>query len=605
VGDLAPGDHKAAIKFRVPNAEPLTVQISAQVFPVRFPDQPYMVFDVNNVVNYLCARQPKRNQWVWAPEKAEAYLSDMQTHGVRGQTMIGTNAPSSHYWYDRVKLRETGEVLPEAIKKEPLRFRNRLDLPALDFSEWEWMIEQLIRHGQTELKWPMGGCQHFMSRHSRLTQLVYGRTLPDGDLRDMAVKEWYFRELSRWLRDRGVPRLLVSIDDEIPSEKLAWWTQHAYRSLQMNLEPGVTQSAKTLASDTLINIVAPFMKYWIVGTLHKATIDLRRQQGIIRPEHWVTTYHSSANHWRPYDQTRGHCGLNPAFFDLDACWIQVYWRWRQSEAIVYPTEEGPVSSAAWEGCRDGLDDGNFLLLARAMAAGLGGEALQAECRARIDAIVGMREDSLIRFVDRETSVGTVSTMGDFKGRFFRAGYDTDRFREAKRRLLNLIVELAGKVSVQKAAADFGLHPLIRDGRCVYRIPKGMKRTEEAVAFLKAAAGPLAFEKPEPADVVSLEPYPVFFFGTLEELKSLLPALGMRTELADLSERYPAKGQYVIRFVRRSPNPRLKEKLEDMPESLLILVADDAGAGKALELLPKVIRQPKFLYSHWLPEHQVQ
>ena len=112
------------------------------------------------------------------------------------------------------------------------------------------------------------------------------------------------------------------------------------------------------------------MRHWIVGTLHKSTLDKRRAEGIILPEHWLTTYHSSANHWQPYAQMRGHCGLNPAFFDLDACWIQTYYRWNQGEAVIYPGETGPTGSAAWEGARDGLDDGNLLLLARALVRAL-------------------------------------------------------------------------------------------------------------------------------------------------------------------------------------------------------------------------------------------
>ena len=599
--DPSPGLHKATITFSMAGMVPLPVAVNVKVYPVRFPRHPYMVFDVNNVVNYLCAQG---KTYEWAPVRARNYLTDMETHGVRTQTMVGMNAPSSAYWYNRVKVRPDGVLLTEAIKREPQRFRGSLELPPLDFSYWDPMIDWLIEHGQARLKWPMGGCHTgFMARHSKLTQLVYGRTFPLGDLRDMALKEWYFRELGRYLRDRGITRILVTIDDEIPSEKLAWWVQHADRCIQMGLEPGVTQSAKTIADNTLINMLAPFMKYWIIGTLYKPDIDLRRKQGIIRPEHWVTTYHSSANHWRPYDQTRGYCGLNSAFFDLDACWIQVYWRWRQSEAIIYPGKDGPISSAAWEGARDGLDDGNYLLLARSMIAALPARDARDAYAKRLEAIVGMSDKSLIRFTDRISSVGMVTTMGEYRGKIFKAGYDTARFRQAKRQLLDLVVELSGKVPAQKASADFGLHPLIRDGRCVFALPAGMKRHKEAVAFLKRIAAPLALEEPKPERVDPKAPYPAFFLGTLPELAAMFPVFASRPELADLSDKHPAKGTYAIRFVRRIPNLRKKERAEDMPESMLILGGDDAGIAKAMALLPNVVTQPKSLYSHWILAHK--
>lgn len=584
--EATPGVHRGRIVLAVEDAEPTEVELNIRVHPIRFPSRDlYLVFDVNNLVNQLCARKIKGTDYAWDETLAQNYLADMAAHGVRGQTMVGVTAPNSHYWYNRVKIRESGQPLLDAIAAEPDRFRERSDLPALDFSEWDWLMDRLLEHGMTHVRFPMGGCgESFQQGHNRITQRIYGKTLPTGDVRQMIVQEWYTRELSRYFKDRGLARVLVTIDDEIPGEKLAWWVQHAYRSIQMGVDPGVTQSAATIRDDQKMNMVAPFMKYWIIGTLHKGSIDQRRIEGIIKSEHWVTTYHSSANHWQPYANTRAVCGLNSAFFDLDACWIQCYYRWRQSEAIIYPDEDGPISSAAWEGARDGLDDGNLLLLARVLTAGLPDAAQRTTFEARIEKIVGMREDSLIHFVDRLTGVGTVTAMDR---------QDTTLMRLAKEALLTLVDELAVVAPVQRAAVNHGLRPIIRDGRACFQIPDNLPMASKADAFLKQAAGRLAYEADSLLAGIPEPTQPLLFVGTLEQLTTRLPVLAETPELADLCEVYPRPGEYVLRYVRH-PAPATKKGVEPVEpaECMLIVAGDAAGADKALANLLNVLTAPR-------------
>jgi hypothetical protein len=592
---LPPGLHTATLTFSLPGAEPVAVRVEALVHPVVFPRHPFMVFDVNNVVNYLCARKLSAQEYAWDETQARNYLADMAAHGVAGQTINGVNAPNSHYWYRKVTVRGTGQPLTEAIKADPARFRDRLDLPALDFAEWDWFVDRLVEHGMTHARWPMGSPgSSFMQGHNPLTALIYGQTLPDGDKRQIAVQEWYLGEVTRYLKDRGLTRVRGTIGDEIPGEKLAWWVQHAYRTQQMGLEPGVTQSAETIADDLRMNLVAPFMQHWIVGTLHKPTLDRRRAQAIIKPEHWVTTYHSSANHWQPYAQMRGHCGLNPAYFGLDACWIQTYYRWNQSEAVIYPGETGPVSSAAWEGARDGLDDGNFLLLARAMIRALPDPAVRSRYEGQLEEIVGERETSRVRFEEKISGAGLVTSM---------VRHDTAMFRDAKKRLLDLVGELAGQAPVQKAAADFGLHPLIRDGVVQFTLPAGMTLAPQAARFFASAAAGLELAIPEPAAVDGQNPYPVFFAGTRAELETLLPALARHPDLADLDASYPRAGGHVVRFLRRVPDVKKKEIAAEMPVSMVVLGGDEAATERAMTALLNVVTPPRALYSHWLTAHR--
>jgi hypothetical protein len=602
-GDAAPGKHVVKLTFRPSSGEAAEIAIQVNVRPVRFPQHPFMVFDVNNAVNYLCSKEVGKGKYAWNEERANNFLGDMARHGVVGQTMNGINSPAAHYMYDKVKVRGSGLALTEAIKKTPDAFRGRAELPPLDFSEWDWFVDRLLAHGMTHVRWPLGSCgDGFLLQHSGLTKLIYGRELPAGDVRHQAVREWYEGAVVRYLKDRGLPRVFGTIDDEIPSEELAWWVQHAHRAIQMGFEPGVTQSAKTIADTQLINMVAPFMKHWIVGTLNKARMDQRRAEGIIRPEHWVTTYVSSATHWAGYDQLRGACGLNPAFFDLDACWIQVYYRWNQAEAVIYPGETGPISSAAWEGARDGLDDGNYLLLAQAMVAALPTEE-RAAWTERIEKIVGQREDSFIRFMDRPVGVGApVTQMGSLQGRSFRP-YDAARLRVAKQKLLDMVAELTERAPVQRAGADFGLHPLVRDGKALLRVPEGMAWADRACRFLAKAGGELKMNPVRPEKVDPKDPWGVFFLGTFAELKRLLPEMASQPDLRDLGENWPVAGSYVVRFVKKPVERKKGERPVEVPESWVLLCGDEAGAAKAEAALLNVITPPKSQYSHWLLKHR--
>jgi hypothetical protein len=601
-GKVSKGKYTVNIIF-TPEGAPVTdVAVNVDIHPIRFPEQPLMVFDANNSVTSLCTKSGKdaRNP-VWDKERADNFFRDMKDHGIRGHAMSGVSSPFAHYWYNRVKVRETGMFLLDAIKKNPETFRNRTDLPALDFSEWDWFTDQFLRHGMTHLRIQMGSCEKgFMSKHSGLTKMVYGELLPPTDIRHTVIMEWYYREAVRYMKDRGIFRVLAIIDDEIPSEKMAWWVQHAYRAIQMGFEPGVTMSAATIEDDTVMNIISPFMKYWVIGTMSKDMMDLRRAEGLLKPEDRVITYHSSANHWQEYDQMRGRCGLDTAFFDLDACWIQTYDRfYDQRQAVVYPGENGPISSAAWEGARDGLDDGNLLLLARSMIGALPA-AEQKSYLDRLEGIVGMREDSLIRFSNRLSELGTVTTMGSISKNTIRP-YRTFHFRTAKQRLLYLIEELAGKVPVQKASASFGLgqHPIFQDGMPLFTIPKGMVYAERAATFLLKAAGGLECAAPQIEDVDPKNPYPVFFFGTLAELKKLLPALAEHPEMQDVNNDYPAKSNYIIRFLQKPADAKSKVAAGRPAESMVILVADEEGAERAEVNLINIVTYPRTQYSHWL------
>ena len=107
-----PGPHTVRLTFSLSGAEAVEVAVRVNVHPIRFPRRPFMVFDVNNAVNYLCSRKLKGTEYAWDEERARNYLADMAAHGVAGQTLNGVNAPNSHYWYRKVRVRATAQTLP-------------------------------------------------------------------------------------------------------------------------------------------------------------------------------------------------------------------------------------------------------------------------------------------------------------------------------------------------------------------------------------------------------------------------------------------------------------------------------------------------------------
>ncbi len=604
--DVPPGKHEVRLTFHPETGETAEVVIRVHVRPIRFPRHPAMVFDVNNYVQYLCAKDAGRGPMEWDAQRADGYLGDMARHGVAGQSLAGRYSLLDKASYEHVKIRSSGLPLPEAIRRDPAAFRGRAELPGLDFSAWDPFVDRLLAHGMTHVRFPLGNCGDSFSLGQReLTEQIYGRQLPPGDIRQQAVMEWYTGEVVRYLTDRGLPRVFATIDDEIPAEKLAWWVQHAHRASQMGFEPGVTQSAALLADDERLGMVAPFMKYWIVGSLNRGVLEQRRGEGIVRSEHWTTTYVSSACHWVGYDALRLACGLTPAFFGLDACWIQVYYRGKQGEAVIYPGPTGPISSASWEGARDGLDDGNILLVARAMVAALP-PAERSAWAERIEQVVGMRDDSLIRFVDGPSHVG-VPTTALAAGRSRGApGAQAERVRLAKTSLLDIVEELSSRVPVQKASANLGLRPIVRDGKACFRVPEGMPWADRACRFLAAAGGDLGMDPVRAEPVSPQDPGPVFFFGTFAQLQELLPGLAGQPGLEDLGASWPQRGSYVVRFVPQPGKlpPSGKSGLvgHPVPESMLIVCGDEAGGTVAEANLINVVTPAKGTYSHWLTRH---
>ena len=125
----------------------------------------------------------------------------------------------------------------------------------------------------------------------------------------------------------------------------------------------------------------------------------------------------------------------------------------------------------------------------------------------------------------------------------------------------------------------------------------------AIKFFARAADRLAHSPPVPENIGEQDG--VFFIGTVEELNGLLPQIAKRKELSDLGQRYPTAGNYAVRFVKNeTPSQKAVDKQISSASaySMLIIVADKAGAEKALDLLPNVVTYPRNLYSHFLVTH---
>ncbi len=220
-------------------------------------------------------------------------------------------------------------------------------------------------------------------------------------------------------------------------------------------------------------------------------------------------------------------------------------------------------------------------------------------------MVGPGAEATIRFMDRVTAVGEMTVMGTMRGPFFKAGYDTARFRQAKRELLALIVEWAPRVPRQRASAVFGTQPILRDGEALFRPIAGTAHAAQAGVLLRSLAGGLPMEDVAPVTLgAKTSPYPVLFLGTLAELREAAPALAAHPDLADLSEKYPAGDQFAVRFVTEPLPPRRgKEPLPEPGVSLVVVCPTPAAVERALDRLPRVVSRPRGLYSHWLPAHR--
>ncbi len=576
---LAPGDYQATLNLQPESGEPSAVTLNIKVHPIRIPDRLRYTLNAHMLVNYLCSNGTGPTS-TWNMAKGNAYLTDLAAHGNKVMVSYGANALSgaanaAATLHTQARVRSTGQTLKEALAKDPAQFRTQT-LPDLDFTYWNPIFDASIAHGMTEYRTTLGSTENAGDWFLGLAQAIYADpAMKREDPRHLQVRQWATGQIVGYIRDKGYRTLLGNIDDEIAHDKFPQWVKEATWARQAGFAPGVTTSNATLLNDHFLDAIAPTMEYWIVGTINKPLLDKLRAAGRIKSVR-LETYDSSATFWRSYEEERVSCGIAPGYYEIDGCWIQSYYRWNQGEAIIFPSPEGPTSTAAWEGARDGVDDANLYQTVLAMVRAL--EAAEhpgaGEARARLNKIIGTESGALLPAVSVASQLGELTKI---------SAKDTSVFREAKRQMLLLMEDIAGKLPAPGLTLTYAGRPLSSASKPLFELSCSPAATQAGEAFL--------------ARLKALDPSlakPLAANGELQIILALQKDYApsdpsLKTLAADLTPSYPGPESYVIRDAKTAAGK----------PAIVIIGADEKGLAKGVDALAMFVEYAKTDWAQYL------
>lgn len=545
---LAPGEYSAVVQLTPEKAPPKDLTFTVRVAPVRLPEDLLVFFNPSTLFNYLSS-SGKYPDLQWDEQKGRRYATDMRAHGVRVCNFSARNSPGRDL--QKVKLRATGQPLMDAIQKNPAAFRDG-ELPALDLSHWDSLINLALEYDQYIAKTTLGDENNYEKDFIEISRLIHGKKDLSADSPEHTrIREWLLGAIPMYMREKGYRRLNATIGDEIPFDRFAKWAGKAAEARRLGFRTGVTTSLATLSNPEALKLLASASDFWVIGTLNDDLLRAARRNGLIKPTDWVETYCSSANYWQSYETMRRWAGWWPAYFELDAVWIQEYWRWNRDASVIFPDDkEGPKTSGAWEGCYDGLEDANYYYMAldlvRLLESNPATAALGKQARAELDLISGKSKDSLVKFEYEKTPLGNLLACKTT---------DTSAFRQAKRKLLEFIVKYRAEAPARPRPVKWGEVAIARDGAPLYSVAhgEGLDRAAAGLAgWINERAGrtvgggaPLAATPVQVVDLskTELPAKPVIMVVTGRD-KAVLDRNGLDLPV---TAAYPAPGGYVIHF----------------------------------------------------------
>jgi hypothetical protein len=546
---LAPGEYSATVVLAPEKAPPKEMTFTVRVAPVRLPEDLLVFFNPSCLFNYL-ASSGKPAEAQWDERKGRQYGADMRAHGVRVCNFSALSSPGRDL--KKVKLRATGEPLMEAIQKNPAAFREG-PLPALDLGHWDWMINLALEYDQYVAKTTLGNEENYEKDFLDVSRVIYGKKDLSADSPEHArVRQWLLGAIPVYMREKGYRRLNATIGDEIPFDRFAKWAEKAAEARRLGFGTGVTTSLATLSNPEALKLLGSQSEFWVIGTLNDDLLRAARKAGVVKPADWVETYCSSANYWQSYETMRRWAGWWPAYFELDAVWIQEYWRWNRDASVIFPDEkEGPRTSGAWEGCYDGLEDANYYYMALDIVKLLESQpataALGKQARAELESISGKNKDSLVAFEYEKTPLGLLLACKTT---------DSHAFRQAKRKLLDFIARYGAQTAGRCRPVKWGETVIARDGAPLFAVAHGEgleKAASGLAAWIDARSGrSVAGGAPAAAkatqllrlDKVALPGAPAIAVVTGRD-KAFLDRLAAGGVTLPVTALYPAPGSYVI------------------------------------------------------------
>lgn len=493
----------AAIMVRARGREPERIELALRVRPVPLPRPNLVSHEAEHQLMGLpgCLNV---KEGTWNEEVLERYARDLGEHLVDfEQGFWGWFRYPRHP--DLVRLATTGETLREFTACNP----DLTETPPLDFSYLNPMIDAAIRHGLVRFSSNATGA------------------LPPGP-----VSAWVMSEAGRYLRDRGYPDrdIWCKYMDEQPADRFPRMVEEAKWSCEHGWRPGSTFH-NVIANPEQMAVLNPTYDMFQGGFSRREDVRARLADGTLEPSDELWMYQGWGATWYTYTQNR-RPGWLVAAAGLDGYHTHVYYRWKMTEAAIFPTEEGPYSSPAWEAMRDGMTDAQWVALARRWIERLDRAAderpklrrVVREARERLARAVGA-EDSLIRLTVRRDRLVWVERLESF---------DVPTAERARAAVLDLLVDLRPRVEELGPSLYYGRYTLAEEGDVRLRLAPSSDA--EAAALLRKLLQERFHVTPR-----HNEPRRDDFVVDLRigDLK------GWQDADLHITERYPPAGEYVI------------------------------------------------------------
>lgn len=466
----------------------------------------------------------------WNEEVVERYASDLGGHLVDfEQGFWGWFSYSRQP--DQVLL-EDGRTLREWTASSPAADER----PRMDFSYLNPVFDAAIRHGLVRFSTNSGGA------------------LPPEHVPGVVMSE-----VARYLRDRGYPDTDIWCKhmDEQPSDKfpgmveqVRWLDEHGWRPY--------STFHNVLASAKHMSILNPEFDLFQGGFSSREDVQARLDDGTLEPTDEVWMYQGWGATWRSYTDNR-RPGWFAAAAGLDGYHVHVYYRWSMTDAVIFPSEQGPSGTPAWEAMRDGIADAQWVALARRWIERL---ERASESEPRLLPVVADARERLAGAVGGEGAVVPLVRTRDRLHWVERLDpnvtiTDIERGRAI---VLDLLDDLRRQVAALGPSLYYGPHTLVENGEVLVRISSG---DAASVGLLQDLLQERFGVEPRTGRA---------WAGEFAVDLRVADASGYEDADLHLFEGYPAAGEYII---------HLEPGVGVEPPRLLIYGRDAAGLEKGI------------------------
>jgi hypothetical protein len=318
------------------------INLRVRVFDVRIPDRNIFDFEAEGYLLSSFAGMCKWDMNLW-----KRYVEDLSIHRVSiAQIFDGFEKK-----YDRLPDELKIKTIPDG---EIVRERKSIYGKFLDFTSWNKWIDEIIGSGLVRVYIRENGLQE--------------RTEDE---------KWAVKELARYLGEKGYTYRdrIVKFVDEMPAEFFP--KMNEIGMMYNKLGWRVLHTCFPVKSSIQMSILNPSTDFWHGPIPDEKDREARLKEGNLDPQDEIWTYSGWGAVWASYESRRNfawRCASN----NLNGMHLHVYYRGSMADALIFPEENGPVPSAAWEGARDGIEDVQYLEMAKQWIRNLKENGIQDE-----------------------------------------------------------------------------------------------------------------------------------------------------------------------------------------------------------------------------------